>query len=192
MLSRRIWEHLLAALVLCSSSIYAESPAVFSMPDSTLLFGTYDELRIVTPDRAAAIKPPIEVPANHGYFGYPSISPKGNLIAWGFAVGLRKDRPEHPARFALGVFSLTEQKWTTYGDFDEVGNPVFSPDGSKIAFIASERSKSSFYLFDVATGDVTKPAYLNGIPQKLVVLRDRKSTRLNSSHIQKSRMPSSA
>ena len=44
----------------------------------------------------------------------------------------------------------------------------------------------------IAAVDLAASPGLNGVVDELGTLGDRKSTRLNSSHIQKSRMPSSA
>jgi len=167
MLSMQKWVCLLAVFVICAPSAYAESPAFFSMPDSAVIFATYDEVRIVTPNGAETIKPPAEVGANHGYFAYPSISPRGDLIAWGFATGVQEKR----ARFTLGVYSLAERKWKTHGDFGDIGNPVFSPDGSKIAFVAEQQNKRDLLIFDVANEVITNAPYLNGIPQRTAALR---------------------
>ena len=50
---------------------------------------------------------------------------------------------------------------------------------------------SQILIIVAAAGAYSWLITISGFPQKLVEL-DRKSTRLNSSHIQKSRMPSSA
>jgi Tol biopolymer transport system component len=161
MLSKQKLASLLTVLVLCTSSIYAEGPAVFSMPDSIVVFATYDEVRVVTPNGAETIKPPAEVGANHGYFAYPSISPRGDLIAWGFATGVQEKR----ARFTLGVYSLAERKWKTYGDFDNIGATVFLSDGSKIAFVAMQQNKRTLMIFDVAKETMTNAPYPKGMPE---------------------------
>jgi hypothetical protein len=83
------------------------------MPNSVLLFGRHNELQIAIAGRSDTIKPPSEVAANKGYFAYPSLSPRGNVLAWGFAR--EKDDSGHSLRFALGVFSLAERTWKTFG-----------------------------------------------------------------------------
>jgi hypothetical protein len=65
-----------ALLVWCIMSMAAAGPTPFAIPGAVLLFGDYNAIRVVTPDRADTIHPPIEVTANHGYFAYPSISPR--------------------------------------------------------------------------------------------------------------------
>src|SRR5919204_379880 len=142
---------LLLLILFCRITIYADEPKAFSMPDSTLLFGQYGELRRVTAEGTEAIKPPKEAIYKQGYFAYPSISRKGDLIAWPFIRELR-DRPDNPPRFMLGVYSIAEKGWKTYGDFDDIGQPAFSPDGSQIAFVADRHKKEELLLLDVSSG----------------------------------------
>ena len=158
MLSIWKWCYLLVVLVLCAPFIRAKSPEVFSVPDSTLLFGWYEELRIVTPDHVVPIKPPSEIPANDGVLVFPSISPRGDAIAWGFAVqGVpAEDAGLRETRFVLGIFSLNARKWKTYGAFGGIANPVFSPDGSKVAFSGGDKNDSNFFILDLATETMTK------------------------------------
>jgi dipeptidyl aminopeptidase/acylaminoacyl peptidase len=155
MLAMRRWGLILAALIVPLSSVDAQDKRSFSMADSVLLFGTYTELRVVTTDRVLSLKPPMEVGYNSGYFVYPGLSPRGDLIAWGFAVEWQNERPSNRARFALGIYSIKEQEWKTYGDFDDIGTPAFSPDGSKIAFVTSEGREEHLQLFDVTTERMT-------------------------------------
>ena len=164
MFSNQIWGYSLAVL-LSLGHINPQSQATFSTPDSLLLFGTYGELRIATPSRVQALRPLGEVAANQGYFVYPSISPRGDLLAWGFAKELQTERTEHRARFALGVFSLREEKWKTYGDFDDIGATAFSGDGSKIAFVAEQRNKKELLILDVLKGTITNAPYPRGMPE---------------------------
>ncbi len=77
----------LAFLVIPVSSFYEQKSDTFSAPDSMLLFARpYYDVRILTPDHSLVIPPPVDVPANSGLFNYPSISQRGDVIAWGFAV----------------------------------------------------------------------------------------------------------
>jgi len=111
------------------------------------------------PDRTEAVRLPVELGANHGYFAYPSISPGGDLIAWGFASRIQEDRAYNKARYSLGLYSLTERKWKTYGDFDEIGATAFSADGSKIAFVAQHDNKPREYKRDLFIFDVAKETW---------------------------------
>lgn len=148
--------YVLAVLLIPVASLYGQDKQILSLPDSVLLFGIYTDLRVVTTDRGLEIKPPVEEGFNYGYFVYPGLSPQGDLVAWGFAVDWQKDRPRYSARFALGVYSIKEQKWKTYGDFDDIGTPAFSPDGAKIAFIARDPVKGHhLQMFDVTSEKIT-------------------------------------
>jgi hypothetical protein len=53
-----------------SVSADKERPGTFSMPGSILLFGTYDDLRVVKPDREIRLKAPADACGkyNGGYF----------------------------------------------------------------------------------------------------------------------------
>src|SRR5579859_8005617 len=163
MLSIWKWCYLLVVLVLCPWLIGAKSREVFSVPDSTLLFGFYEELRIVTPDHVVATKPPSNIVANGGVLVFPSISPKGDLIAWGFAVeGVpAEDAGVRETRFVLGIFSLKTRKWKTYGAYGGIANPVFSSDGSKVAFFGGDKNDSNFFILDLTTETITKLPNLN-------------------------------
>ncbi len=174
MFAKRSWSYLLALLIVPLSALNGEDKRTFSQPDSVLLLATYGELRVVTPDRVLSLKPPVEVGYNDAYFVYPSLAPRGDLVAWGFAVAFQKNRASNWARFALGVYSIKEEKWKTYGDFDDIGTPAFSPDGSKIAFVAVEPIKGeNLLIFDVASEEM-RVANVNakgsrekgGIPEK--------------------------
>src|SRR5712692_9776618 len=129
--------YLAALLVVCAFGLAAKTPATFTMPSSVLLFANpYVDLRIVTPDRVRVLEPPVKLPVNGGTFHAPSLSPKGDLIAWGLAVAndpLTGHVPGHLGRFALCIYSIADQRWKTYGDFDYIGDSAFSPDGSRIA-----------------------------------------------------------
>jgi hypothetical protein len=85
MFSKCKWIHCLALFAICVPVLQGQKKNVtFSLPDSVLLFGTYNDIRIVTPGGALSLKPPLDIKTNQGYFAFPSISPKGDLIAWGF------------------------------------------------------------------------------------------------------------
>ncbi len=156
---------LVTILALCALSLSADSPAIFSMPDSLLLFGRHDDLRLAKPDHPERIKPPAEVAANQGYFAFPSISPKGDLIAWGFAREVPKEHSERALKFVLGVFSVAGRTWKTFGEFDNVGATVFSPDGSEIAFVAEQQNKKGLLILDVSKGTMANAPYPPGMPE---------------------------
>jgi dipeptidyl aminopeptidase/acylaminoacyl peptidase len=166
MFTKRGWSYLLAFLIVPVSALYEQDKRSFSLPDSVLLFAyPGGELRVVTPDRVLEIKPPVDLPANHGLFNYPSISPRGDLIAWGFATA--DPHARHGVGFVLGIYSIAEQKWRTYGALEDIGATAFSPDGSKIAFSAEEPArKDAILIFDVATGKMTNVPHPRGIPER--------------------------
>jgi WD40-like Beta Propeller Repeat len=128
-----------------------ERPGTFSMPGSILLFGTYDDLRVVTPEREIRLKAPADACGkyNGGYFAPPTISPRGDVIAWGFCTRWDQTRRQDRARFALGFYSVAKETWEIYGDFDVIGTATFSPNGSKIAFLADQDHKAWLFIFDV-------------------------------------------
>ena len=128
----------------------------------------------------------------------PSISGDGGLVAFvqgGQIYLVRAD--------GTGLRALTSFKMSAALD------PVISDDGSRVVFSIGPRDAQRGALYAVdADGKNLRPVYapraLNqgGVTGLIAFLRprrdpcslptDRKSTRLNSSHIQKSRMPSSA
>lgn len=160
---------LLTVLLICTHRIYADEPKTFSMRDSALLFGADARLWVATPDSKEAIKPPVEVTYNRGYFLEPSLSPHGDFVAWGFATEVRQDRKDHAARFALGVFRLTEKTWKTFGDFDDIGRISFSQDGSRIQFVAEQQNETHLWILDLTNGAVIKATSPIGIPEGTVL-----------------------
>ena len=101
---------------------------------------------------------------NKGYFAYPALALRGNAIAWGFATGWRSEnRPGNRVRYALGLYSLADRKWKTYGDLDDIGDVAFSPDGSRVAFYARQDGKPVFMIFDIATETLTPFPYKRGM-----------------------------
>jgi Tol biopolymer transport system component len=152
---------LFALFIVCFLSLGAVGtrPVTFSMPGSVLLFGTYNNLRVATPDRVLAIQPPVERGYNGGYFASPSMSPRGDAIAWGFSTEWHETRRKDRARFALGVYSLVNQTWKTYGDFDFIGTAAYAPSGSRIAVIVRRDERQHLLIFDVSTESWTAAPY---------------------------------
>jgi Tol biopolymer transport system component len=153
-------------LFVCAARSCREEGLTFSIPDSLLLFGNYNELRIVTPTQSQTLHPPIERGYNRGYFANPSLARRGDLIAWGTATAWIEDHPRNKVRFALGVYSIARQAWETHGDFDDIGDAGISPDGSKVAFVAGEEGKGgrlSLVIVDVASKAFTAGPYQHGM-----------------------------
>jgi hypothetical protein len=134
-----------------------DTKASFSLPRSTLLFSTYDELVISTSDHIEAVRPPMEISANHGFFSYPSISQSGDLIAWGFATQTHKEATKYLTQYALGVFSRTNKKWTIYAGLDRIGRIEalsFSPDRLHVAFVNEKDDKRELLILDLNSGAI--------------------------------------
>jgi Tol biopolymer transport system component len=135
------------------------------MPNSALLFAEpYDDLTVVGPGGTEILRPPVDVKANGGYFVRPSISPKGDLVSWGFAIANDASR-ETLVRFAVGVYSTLQHKWTTYGDFDMVTATSFSPDGSRIALTANLHGSDNRELsvLELETGKIMRIKYVAAV-----------------------------
>jgi hypothetical protein len=140
----------------------ASKSQTFSLPESILLFGNYEDLRVVTRDGDLKLRPPIDVGYNGGYFAFPGISPRGDAVAWGFAVAWQESQKQNRARFALGVYSLLHQQWKTFGDFDGIGIAAYSSDGSRIAVVADTNGGRQLLIFDVAKETWTVAPYPTG------------------------------
>ena len=155
---------MLTCLLLGIASAYQARATTFTIPGAVLLFGSYNEIVIAAPDRTDTSHPPVEVGTNHGYFAYPSLSPRGDLVAWGFAREWQSGRATHRARCVLGLLSLHDQAWTLHGDFDDIKPTTFSPDGSQVAFAAVQQDQSVLVIFDVATHTMTTVPSAQGTP----------------------------
>ncbi len=152
------------AVIVTLSAHELTGPAdkVFSLPDSVVLFGNYNDLRVVGPDWRQQLRPPVDEGYNRGYFAYPSITPRGDAVAWGFASGWEEKRPLNRARFTLGLYSLADNKWKTQGDFDMIGSVAYSPSGSKVAFVAARDGREDLLIFDVQKERMTQVPYPRG------------------------------
>ena len=134
-----------------SVSAEKERPGTFSMPGSILLFGIMTICALSNPTAKFDSKAPADACGkyNRGYFAPPTISPRGDIIAWGFCTRWDQTRRQNRARFALGLYSIAKESWQIYGDFDDIGTATFSPSGSKIAFLAVHDHKARLFIFDV-------------------------------------------
>jgi Tol biopolymer transport system component len=142
-----------------------QSNKTFSLPNSVLLFGDYGQLQVVTPGGAQVLRPPVDLKYNGGYFAYPSLAPRGDVIAWGFATEAWANRTAQRLRFALGLYGVDEQKWKTYGDFEFIGDTAFSADGTRVAFVADYTigSKAKLLIFDIAAETFREGPYQRGM-----------------------------
>jgi Tol biopolymer transport system component len=154
---------LAASLAAAASAGPAEQ--TFSLPGSVLLFGDYNDLRLISPAWARQLRPPVDVGFNHGYFAKPALAPRGDTIAWGFATEAANDR-ELKVRFALGLYSLSDERWSTYGDFDRIGDVTWSSTGTKIALIVKKQEKFPFLIFDAVTRTFGEGLHRRGMSER--------------------------
>jgi Tol biopolymer transport system component len=173
---------LLAVIIWFAVAAQADNPAVFSLRNSALLFGTYDQLQVALPDSTTTINPPEHISANSGYFAYPSISPKGDLIAWGFASQLpQKDgTSQYRVKYTLGIYSLANREWKTFGEFEGLGSvsaTSFSPDSTHLAFVGKRSGRSDLLILDMADGSI------KSVPHPPIWYRSSVSWSPDSRHI---------
>jgi hypothetical protein len=147
-----------AFLLLAISNGQAQE-RTFSMPDSVLLFGNYDQgLILKTPQQSSTLGVPSGA-SRTTPVAIASLGLRGEHIAWGFPVADHRDKKSE-VRCTVGVYSVPEQKWRTYGDFSAVLTTAISPDESRIAFNATQGSgtkvKHSAFLLDIGTGAISE------------------------------------
>ena len=165
MFAKNSWAFLSALLIVSISTVCAQERRTFSLPDSILLFAEpYEDLTVVGPGGNDLLRPTVDVKANSGEFVRPSIAPNGDLISWGFVIA-NDDSRARLVRFALGIYSTSEHKWRTYGDFDMVTATSFSPDGSRIAFTANARGsdKRELSVLELKTGEISRIKYIAAV-----------------------------
>lgn len=122
-------------------------------------------LRLVSPAWARQLRPPVDINFNRGYFAKPSLAPGGDTIAWGFATKTANDR-EFKLRFALGLYSVSDEKWTTYGDFDRIGDLAWSLTGTKIALIVKNQERFPCMIFDTVTHTFSEGPSRRGMSER--------------------------
>lgn len=179
----RDWFTIVLSLVFLSASsrgCWAQDEHLVTEPNSALLFA-WDYgggLLLSTPTGTLEVPGPDGGPVDAVNFS-PALAPGGNRIAIGFRL------PDDTARtqcdpsvvtcalpgttqymWVMGVYSLRDKEWKTYGDFCGAGTPAFSPDGTKIAFEAGIRlavqscgvgyGKNALLILDLASGQFTQ------------------------------------
>jgi Tol biopolymer transport system component len=154
------WSLVLTLMGVAACGVYGQGNATFSMPDSVLLFSNASsELRLVTTTSVHVLKLPMPL----GPLSYPTLAPDGNRVA----SGLLSSGTRIPRRFVLGVLSVKEQGWKTYGDFEGIGVAAFSPDGTRAAFAAEQAEKNhAFLILDIPSGKMTTVAQLASVPER--------------------------
>lgn len=106
---------------------------------------------------------------------------RGNLIAWGFPVA--DDSTEwQKVRCALGIYSISEHRWKTYGSFIRVSETAISPDESKVVFVATQRKDGKpedlMMLLDLRTEQTTELS--REVPSSISWAPDGKSIAMDS------------
>jgi Tol biopolymer transport system component len=146
----------------------------FSEPQSMLLFsGENGDLNLVTPGGKFAV-PHLPRWAPQNASPLPAISPSGDRIAWSLQFMLNADKvkcdpskkgwcdpqPRPIFKSVMGVYSVRDEAWKQYGDFERVGSAAFSPDGNKVAFEAVRgctvvRCDEGLMILNLETGQMT-------------------------------------
>ncbi len=169
---------MLATLPFLPCVSHGQTEGTFTLPSSTLLFETTDisstkvpfqELIVASGAGAVVVRSPA------GFFGedyntvFPAMAPGADQIAWGLSK--HDDSPRKRINAVLGVYSLADKSWRTFGEFcsDGVGSLVFSPDGKRVAFASQDESSSGngycfnnpivLQILDIATGQLTPIFY---------------------------------
>jgi Tol biopolymer transport system component len=161
--AKNVVVHAFALILLAVSFSQAEGSGTFSMPNSILLFNSTDStLKLVAPDHLDTLT----VPAGNRNrpLAVASLGLGARTVSWGFPVA---DDPSKTwkVRCAIGVYSLSEKKWRTYGNFSQIHATTILADGSKVAFIADETDSNSreLLLLDTATGKITELAHVAAV-----------------------------
>ena len=146
------------ALILLAVSISeASGGATFSMPGSVLLFGGAEaNLQVISPDHSELLSLPLGTalrPLAVASLGL------GGVVSWGFPVA-NDTGTMWKVRCAVGVYSTSDKKWRTYGNFSQIYATSISRDGSKVAFIADEGDNNTrgLLLLNTSDGQITKVA----------------------------------
>jgi len=171
----------LALMTVLCSVIYGQNGRPVTAPDSVILSGwQYGDLRISTPTGTFPVQGPPGF-TDRGYFVLPALAPDGDQIAWGLTLPDHSERTKcdpsvvtcalpGPTQYksVMGVYSLRDKTWKTYGDFCPMGagSAAFSPDGTEIAFKAQIRtdypscdsghSRNALLILDLAKGQFTE------------------------------------
>jgi hypothetical protein len=128
------------------------------MPDSVLLFANTDaSLRLISPAHSESLNIPPST-ANRP-LAVASLALGDGDVSWGFPVANDPSK-RWKVRCAVGLYSTSDQKWRTYGDFSQVHATAISAAGSKVAFLADEGNGDTrrLFLLDVGNGQTNKVA----------------------------------
>lgn len=127
---------------------FGQAGHTFSMPSSTLFFwdGGQEIHLVSSATRRLAL------PAYASPYGQPVVARDGSRVA----LGLCASPIPETGHLTLGVFSVKQQEWKTYGNFAEIGTPGFSPDATKITFVVKRADRrNALLILDISTGSVS-------------------------------------
>jgi hypothetical protein len=158
MLAKRSVVWLFALLMVAVSISNAKGDGIFSMPGSILLFAGNDaDLKLISADHSTTLNIPTGI--SNRPLSIASLGLGGGVVSWGFPVA--KDAAKRwKVRCAVGVYSTSDQKWRTYGDFSQIHATAISGDGSRVAFIADEADSDTrgLLLLNIGNGQITNLA----------------------------------
>jgi dipeptidyl aminopeptidase/acylaminoacyl peptidase len=138
-------------IMLSISNTAARRSETFSIPDSVLLFERAGGLELAISGAPEIIPFPRNPEAIKGPIAIASLGANGTVMSSGFPVA-NDDTKRWKVRCAVAVYSRSEKRWRTYGDFAQVHSTALSPDGSKVAFTADETSSQTRAVFLLDTG----------------------------------------
>jgi WD40-like Beta Propeller Repeat len=144
-------------LLMCTIPLsYAKGKETFSIPNAVLLFGaTSPGFTLISADQSETIRLPRG--AQDRPLAVASIGPRGTSVSWGFPTSSDPAK-RWKVRCSVGLYSLSDKGWHTFGDFSQIHTTAISSDGSKIAFVADEITSASreLLLLDTSGGQITK------------------------------------
>jgi hypothetical protein len=157
----------LAVLMMLSGASYGRTQGTFAEPESTLLFSD-TSLRLTTSKQGFVVpNPPGLMGKGFSPLPLPALAPRGDLVAGALALPI--DAEHRRFHLVIGVYSLLNNSWRTYGDFcsSDRGSVAFSPEGTKVAFISNSKEDSSncdsspkrLRILDLVTGNLTTVPY---------------------------------
>jgi hypothetical protein len=163
MTAKNFFVYPLALILLAVTFSQAKGSGTFSVPDSVLLFHATDStLKLVATDPRETLSVPVG--SRNRPLATASMGPGARSISWGFPVADDLSKT-WKVRCAVGVYSVSEKKWRTYGDFSQIHATAILGDGSKVAFIADETDGNSrrLLLLDTDTGKITELAHVAAV-----------------------------